>query len=237
MPPFIGQIVLLPFNFAPAEWSFCDGRLLSIFENEYLFTILGTTFGGDGENTFGLPDLRAVAPKECNYCIALAGYAGQQFHGAVGETLILATAVSSRNLAECVGQSLPTAQYRMLEAFMGTRFGGDGKNNFNLPDLRSIAPAKCRYAMAVQGIDPNAPGDDTFVGELVLLPYELKPGILRLCDGSLLQIAQNTALFSLLGTRFGGDGKTTFALPDLRAAAPSKFNYYIRLQGTLAKSG
>jgi microcystin-dependent protein len=51
--------------------------------------------------------------------------------------------------------------------------------------------------------------------------------------GDLLQIEPNEALFSLPGNRFGGDGKQTFALPDLRAATPSKFNYYICVQGAL----
>jgi microcystin-dependent protein len=49
-------------NFAPASWEFCDGRLLPISENDQLFTLIGTTFGGDGESTFGLPDLRGRAP-------------------------------------------------------------------------------------------------------------------------------------------------------------------------------
>jgi len=117
---------------------------------------------------------------------------------------------------------------------MGTRFGGDGANNFNLPDLRAKAPAKCRYLIAVQGHDPNSPRRDTvFVGELMLLPFDVTAQSLRLCNGDLLQVEQNKALFSLLRNRFGGDGQKTFALPDLRVAAPPKFNYYISLQGML----
>ncbi|GLR15568.1 phage tail protein [Portibacter lacus] len=56
--PFIGEIVLFAGNFAPRGWAFCDGQLLSIPSNSALFSILGTTYGGDGETTFGLPDLR-----------------------------------------------------------------------------------------------------------------------------------------------------------------------------------
>lgn len=56
--PFIGQITMFGGNFAPRSWAFCDGQLLSISSNTALFSILGTTFGGDGRTTFGLPDLR-----------------------------------------------------------------------------------------------------------------------------------------------------------------------------------
>ena len=58
MEPFIGLIQIFGFNFAPRGWALCDGQLLSIAQNSALFSLLGTTFGGDGRTTFGLPDLR-----------------------------------------------------------------------------------------------------------------------------------------------------------------------------------
>jgi microcystin-dependent protein len=58
LDPFIGQIQAFGFNFAPQNWAFCDGSLLPIAENEALFALIGTTFGGDGQTTFALPDLR-----------------------------------------------------------------------------------------------------------------------------------------------------------------------------------
>lgn len=60
--PFIGEIRLAGFNFAPQGWAFCAGQLMSIAENPALFQLLGTTYGGDGQNTFGLPDLRGRVP-------------------------------------------------------------------------------------------------------------------------------------------------------------------------------
>lgn len=60
--PFIGEIRLFGGNFAPAGWAFCDGQLLAISENDALFTLIGTTYGGDGQETFGLPDLRGRSP-------------------------------------------------------------------------------------------------------------------------------------------------------------------------------
>ena len=61
MEPFIGQIVMFGGNFAPRSWALCNGQLLSINENQALFSILGTTYGGDGRTTFALPDLRGRA--------------------------------------------------------------------------------------------------------------------------------------------------------------------------------
>jgi microcystin-dependent protein len=59
--PFIGQIILVGFNFAPRGYAFCQGQLLSIAQNTALFSLLGTTYGGDGQTTFALPDLRGRA--------------------------------------------------------------------------------------------------------------------------------------------------------------------------------
>ncbi|MBC3758354.1 phage tail protein [Hyunsoonleella sp. SJ7] len=58
MEPFIGQIIMFGGNFAPRGWALCDGQLLAISSNQALFSILGTTYGGDGRTTFALPDLR-----------------------------------------------------------------------------------------------------------------------------------------------------------------------------------
>lgn len=62
MEPFIGLITMFGGNFAPRGWAFCDGQLLPINQNSALFSILGTTYGGDGRTTFGLPDLRGRVP-------------------------------------------------------------------------------------------------------------------------------------------------------------------------------
>jgi microcystin-dependent protein len=60
--PYIGEIRIFGGNFAPAGWLFCEGQLLPISENDALFTLIGTTYGGDGQSTFGLPDLRGRVP-------------------------------------------------------------------------------------------------------------------------------------------------------------------------------
>jgi microcystin-dependent protein len=60
--PYVGEIRMFAGNFAPAGWMFCDGQLLPISEYETLFNLIGTTYGGDGQSTFGLPDLRGRIP-------------------------------------------------------------------------------------------------------------------------------------------------------------------------------
>jgi microcystin-dependent protein len=60
--PFIGEIRLFGGNFAPAGWAFCNGQLMSISENDALFTLIGTTYGGDGQSTFALPNLQSRLP-------------------------------------------------------------------------------------------------------------------------------------------------------------------------------
>jgi microcystin-dependent protein len=60
--PFVAEIRIFPFNFAPKGWAFCDGQLLPISQNTALFSLLGTTYGGDGKSNFALPDMQGNAP-------------------------------------------------------------------------------------------------------------------------------------------------------------------------------
>lgn len=62
MEPFLGEIKMVGFNFAPIGWAMCNGQLLPISQNDALFALIGTIYGGDGQNTFGLPDLRSRVP-------------------------------------------------------------------------------------------------------------------------------------------------------------------------------
>jgi microcystin-dependent protein len=60
--PFVAEIRIFPFNFAPKGWAFCDGQIMSISQNTALFSLLGTTYGGDGKSTFALPNMQGNAP-------------------------------------------------------------------------------------------------------------------------------------------------------------------------------
>src|SRR3954447_5276203 len=62
--PFVAEIRIFPFNFAPTGWAFCNGQLLPISQNTALFSLLGTTYGGDGKSNFALPDMQGNAPMQ-----------------------------------------------------------------------------------------------------------------------------------------------------------------------------
>jgi microcystin-dependent protein len=85
--PFIGQIILVPYNFAPRGWAFCNGQLLSIAQNTALFSLLGTTYGGNGQTTFALPDLRGRVPISSGQGSGLQKYDLGQGGGSESQTL------------------------------------------------------------------------------------------------------------------------------------------------------
>ena len=74
--PYVGEIRMFAGNFAPAGWMFCEGQLLPISEYETLFNLIGTTYGGDGQSTFGLPDLRGRVPIHMGNGFTLAETGG-----------------------------------------------------------------------------------------------------------------------------------------------------------------
>jgi microcystin-dependent protein len=76
--PYVGEIRMFAGNFAPAGWMFCEGQLLPISENETLFQLIGTTYGGDGESTFALPDLRGRIPIHQGNSFILAETGGAE---------------------------------------------------------------------------------------------------------------------------------------------------------------
>ena len=78
--PFLGEIRIYGFNFAPRSWAACDGQLLPINQNQSLFSLLGTTYGGDGRTTFALPDLRGRAPMHEGSAYFLGRKSGEENH-------------------------------------------------------------------------------------------------------------------------------------------------------------
>ena len=88
--PFIGEIKLVPYNFAPRGWAFCDGTLISIAQNTALFALLGTMYGGNGQTTFALPDLKGRAALGVGQGPGLSPYDQGQEAGLETVTLSLA---------------------------------------------------------------------------------------------------------------------------------------------------
>src|SRR5262252_9661991 len=78
--PFLGEIKIISWNYAPKGWAFCNGQLLPINQNQALFSILGTTYGGDGRVNFALPDFRGRVPIHLGSGFVLGQKGGQEIH-------------------------------------------------------------------------------------------------------------------------------------------------------------
>ena len=248
--PYLGEIVLYPFPFAPAFWAPCQGQLIPISQNIPLFSIIGNEFGGDGVTTFALPDYRNLAPQNMQYCIALQGLQpkGAPRPGSLGEITILPYATPA-GWYNCNAQMLDVSQNQSLFRLIGTSFGGGG-TWFRLPNLTTVPPPVAQYLPFRQAAPPNAGapaptrssycifngGANTsatpFLCEVRIITSFAVPAGWVSCNGQTFPINQNQGLFSLLGTTFGGDGRTTFALPNLsRARLPTGLGYYMAVVG------
>lgn len=293
----VGEIRIVAFNYAPRGWAFCDGQLLLISQYSALFSLLGTTYGGDGRVTFALPDLRGRSPVHVGegkdlaavkqgqlingekvksakdgtatlpglgmrYIIALTGhYPSRNGDGLkdrfIGEIGMFAGSFAPGGWANCDGQQLDVNDHKTVFEVIGKTYGGT-ETTFALPDLRGRVPVHAgrdpgldpveagqkgdgnqfaipgkrdravktpshlgiRYMIATHGIDPSSRTElHSFVGEVRMLAGNATPERWFRCDEQLLQISEQTTLFSLVGPTYGGDGRSTFAVPGLRGRA------------------
>ncbi len=191
---FIGQVSAFAGNFAPSGFRIADGSLLPINQNAALFSILGTTYGGDGRTTFALPDLRGRTAIGADHAHPLGERLGSE-----AQTLTSA--------------QLPSHSHTLPEGGSTGATGGSQAVDNMQPSLA------LNYLISLEGIYPShgsSPASQSYLGEVTLFAGNYAPGGWAFADGSLLSISGHEALFSLLGTTYGGDGQNTFALPDLR---------------------
>lgn len=107
--PFVAEIRIFPFNFAPKGWAFCNGQLMPISQNTALFSLLGTYYGGDGKTTFALPDLQGRAPTHQGQGPGLSDYSLGQSGGEENVTLIQTEIPSHNHQASGAAGSGPTS--------------------------------------------------------------------------------------------------------------------------------
>lgn len=223
----LGSIIMFGGNYAPLGWAFCDGQLLNVSEHPGLFSILGTSYGGDGKTTFALPDLRGRVPVHRSAEMAIGSKGGE-------EAVTLAAAQIPAHKHNLIGGSKDASSaevkglypakaaanaYQSAPAGMELSRKAVGQAGGNQPHS-NMQPFTCvNFIINIGGYD--ALGADAIVGEIRLVAFSkrLRSSWLP-CDGSQISISQNSALFSILGTAFGGNGSTTFNLPDLRGRVP-----------------
>lgn len=141
--PYIGEIRLFAGNFAPAGWAFCDGSLLVISENEALFQLIGTTYGGDGQLTFALPDFRGRVPIGVGQGLGLSNRTVGEMGGQETVTLTNANMPSHSHLGQVVVNNtnatanIPTASSSIATsgAFSGRSFVPNLSYNLSTPDV------------------------------------------------------------------------------------------------------
>ena len=188
--PYLGEIRCVTFD-SLTDFLPCDGRLLPLSQNTALFSLFGTTFGGDGRTTFALPDLRGrvpvgVSPGNSPYELGVAG--GQ-------ESVTLNSA------------QLPSHSHSITVAPNST--GATGAN-------QALSNQQPYLALNI-GIQGGGVFQST--GWIRVFPYNFTLTGFYPCTGGMEQISSNETLFSQIGTTFGGNGIDTFGLPDLRGRA------------------
>ena len=170
--PFVGEIRMFAGNFAPQSWAFCDGQLLAVNNNNALFSLFGTLYGGDGRTTFGLPDLRGRIPlhmgtgpglspraigskagdeKATVGVNELAGHshAWQATSAAAQERTPIGNAMAETAAANIYSESEPPQNPVTMAAGMVTNTGGSQSHE-------NIQPFQCiHYIVALFGIYPS----------------------------------------------------------------------------------
>jgi microcystin-dependent protein len=164
--PFIAEIVMFGGNFAPRGWAFCNGQILSIAQNTALFSLLGTTYGGNGQTTFGLPDLRSRVPMHAGQGPGLSSRTLGEVGGAESVTLIQnqmpqhghpVAATSGDPTTSKPGGAVPsaggayaaTSDGTVMNAAMVGATGGNQPHN-NVPPYAVV-----NFIIAIQGIFPS----------------------------------------------------------------------------------
>lgn len=107
MDPFVAEIRIFPFNFAPKGWAWCDGQLLPLSQNTALFSLLGTTYGGDGKSNFALPDMQGNAPMHPGQGPGLSLHDLGEMGGSETVTVLDSEMPAHNHLVGCKGTPPP----------------------------------------------------------------------------------------------------------------------------------
>lgn len=241
MNGLVGEIRIFGFDYVPQDWLACNGSLLAIRQYSGLFSVIGNTYGGNGRDVFALPHLQGKAPLGVGQGPGLTPRELGESIGSSNVTLTTAEVpmhshsfTASAPVGTIADSINPAGNYYAAgnESLYSTQFteepvananavpvvavGGNASHNNMQPYL---ALNFCVCAFGTYPSDGGA-GGDNYVGEIRMFAGQRAPGDWSFCDGSLLKIADYETLYVLIGTTYGGDGQTTFALPDMRGRVP-----------------
>jgi microcystin-dependent protein len=169
--PFVAEIRIFPFNFAPKGWAFCNGQLLPLSQNTALFALLGTTYGGDGKVTFALPDMEGNVPLHPGQGPGLSLYDLGQMGGSETVTLleseIPAHAHNQMASTEDGGQGTLAAGITLASSVNGTLYQKNVNANLVNMNFQALAPTgggqphnnmmpylTLNFCIALQGVFP-----------------------------------------------------------------------------------
>ncbi|MFO1414611.1 MAG: phage tail protein [Burkholderiales bacterium] len=242
----LGMLMLFSGSFLPAGYSACNGQVVDIESNVPLYTLIGTTYGGDGNSTFGLPNLAGVAGGDggqAQWLICNSGpWPDYDVYGLLGQVRpfpfpVLANTTLGSTWLPCDGRTLSTSENNALFSLLGTTFGGDGTKNFALPKIAPIVPTKgpaIAWYMCVAGRYPEmtcnaanpVPGMFTYdytlgsVNHVAMAPDVVKTlCAFALCNGQSMSINDWTAIYALVGEIYGPATNTAFTLPNIPTTA------------------
>lgn len=239
--PMLGQICLFPYSFAPTGWVRADGRFLSTNTYGDLYSVIGNTFGGNG-TMFNVPNLMGTSPmNEGDYFICTTGvsrYDMTDYKGVMGEMMLFVdSAVPSHYFKMCDGEAMLIEDNIELYSILGTSYGGNTMY-FNLPNLLNTFPMMgVSYYICTDGHYPSENyglmESSLFVGAVHL--YDKNPrseSSSGIANGQTVSIRFNQNLFRLYGFSFGGNGSTTFGLPNMNGDSPdNRMFYMVQMQG------
>jgi microcystin-dependent protein len=164
--PFLSEIRIVAFNFPPKGWAFCNGQLLSIQQNQALFALVGTIYGGNGTTNFGLPDLRGRVPVHMGTGFSLGQVAGEVSHTLITNEIPLhqhtyTASADAATTSNPTGARPATAVAAIGNAYApgpaGTAFAPKsiGPNSGNQPHTNMQPYLTLTFVIAMQGIFPS----------------------------------------------------------------------------------